>query len=117
MTDVSVVGLGVMGSALARTLLGSGYSVTVWNRSAEKIPPLTEAGAVPAKTVAEAVSASPATITCIGSHDQTRALLEDVGDGLSGKTLIKLGFLTAVSPERGQIFKQHARGMLDSFKL
>ena len=33
------------------------------------------------------------------------------------KTLIKLGFLTAVSPERGQIFKQHARGMLDSFKL
>ena len=33
------------------------------------------------------------------------------------KTLIKLGFLTAVSPLRVQIFKEHARGMLDSFKL
>ena len=33
------------------------------------------------------------------------------------KTLIKLGFLTAVSPQRVQIFKEHARGMLDSFKL
>ena len=36
MTDVSVIGLGDMGSALARTLLDSGYSVTVWNRSADK---------------------------------------------------------------------------------
>ncbi len=33
------------------------------------------------------------------------------------KTLMKLGFLTAVSPVRGQIVKEHARGLLDSFKL
>ncbi len=33
------------------------------------------------------------------------------------KTLIKLGFLTAASPERGQIVREHARGVLDSFKL
>ena len=33
------------------------------------------------------------------------------------KTLLKLVFLTAVSPARGQIFKEHVRGMLDSFKL
>ena len=35
MTDISVIGLGDMGSALASTLLENGYSVTVWNRSAE----------------------------------------------------------------------------------
>ena len=36
MTDISVIGLGDMGSALANTLLNNGYSVTVWNRSADK---------------------------------------------------------------------------------
>ena len=34
MTDISVVGLGAMGSFIARTLLEKGYSVTVWNRTA-----------------------------------------------------------------------------------
>ena len=40
MSDVSVIGLGAMGSALARTLLQNGYAVTVWNRTAEKAEPL-----------------------------------------------------------------------------
>ena len=33
MGPVSVVGLGAMGSRIARRLLGAGYAVTVWNRS------------------------------------------------------------------------------------
>ena len=41
MNDVTVIGLGIMGTALARTLLKSGYSVTVWNRSPEKAEALT----------------------------------------------------------------------------
>jgi 3-hydroxyisobutyrate dehydrogenase-like beta-hydroxyacid dehydrogenase len=32
MSDVSVIGLGAMGSALAGALLKSGLSVTLWNR-------------------------------------------------------------------------------------
>ncbi len=36
MSDISVIGLGAMGSALARTLLQNGYAVTVWNRTAGK---------------------------------------------------------------------------------
>ena len=65
MTDISVIGLGDMGSALAYTLLKNGYSVTVWNRSADKADPLTAAGAVLASSAEEAISVSPATITCI----------------------------------------------------
>ena len=45
MSDISVIGLGAMGSALARTLLQNNYAVTVWNRSADKAAPLAEAGA------------------------------------------------------------------------
>ena len=35
MKDITIIGLGVMGTALARTLLENGYSVTVWNRTSE----------------------------------------------------------------------------------
>jgi 3-hydroxyisobutyrate dehydrogenase-like beta-hydroxyacid dehydrogenase len=45
MTDISVIGLGDMGRALASRLLNNGYSVTVWNRSTDKASPLTAAGA------------------------------------------------------------------------
>ena len=33
--DVSVIGLGAMGSGIARTLLARGCRVSVWNRSRE----------------------------------------------------------------------------------
>ena len=90
MTDISVIGLGVMGSALANALLLKGYSVTVWNRTVAKAEPLASAGAMVAGSAEEAVAASPATITCIASHDQTIALLEGCAASLSGKTIIEL---------------------------
>jgi 3-hydroxyisobutyrate dehydrogenase len=39
------LGLGMMGFPMARRLLGAGYDVAVWNRSAGKAAPLVEAGA------------------------------------------------------------------------
>ena len=45
MSDVTVIGLGAMGSAIAMTELQAGHTVTVWNRSADKIDPLVEIGA------------------------------------------------------------------------
>ena len=44
--NVSLIGLGVMGAEMARTLLRSGHRVTVWNRTAAKAEPLVRAGAV-----------------------------------------------------------------------
>jgi 3-hydroxyisobutyrate dehydrogenase-like beta-hydroxyacid dehydrogenase len=38
--EVSVIGLGAMGSAIARLLLESGARVTVWNRTEAKAEPL-----------------------------------------------------------------------------
>ena len=90
MTDVSIIGLGAMGSALANTLLQNGYSVTVWNRSMEKAATLVEAGANAADSAADAISASPATITCIKTHDTTIELLEGCAAVLDGKTVIEL---------------------------
>lgn len=90
MSDISVIGLGVMGSALANALLNRGYSVTVWNRSIEKTKPLLAAGASLANSAEEAVAASPATIICITSHEQTIELLGGFSSLLDGKTIIEL---------------------------
>jgi 3-hydroxyisobutyrate dehydrogenase-like beta-hydroxyacid dehydrogenase len=90
MSDISVIGLGFMGSALARTLLQNGYAVTVWNRSSDKAEALAQAGAEVAGSAGEAISASAATITCIASHKQTIELLEGCVAALAGKTIIEL---------------------------
>ncbi|MDX1575283.1 MAG: NAD(P)-binding domain-containing protein [Kiloniellales bacterium] len=90
MRSVSVIGLGVMGTELARVLIENGYAVTVWNRSPEKARPHVEAGATPAKTPFDAIRASDATITCIRTHSDTRALLEAEPAALKGKTIIEL---------------------------
>jgi 3-hydroxyisobutyrate dehydrogenase-like beta-hydroxyacid dehydrogenase len=70
MSDVSVIGLGAMGSALARTLLRAGHRVTVWNRTSTKTGPLARDGAIPARDPAAAVLASPIVLVCV---DTTRS--------------------------------------------
>jgi len=35
MASISVIGLGIMGTALVRVLMERGYEVTVWNRTSE----------------------------------------------------------------------------------
>ena len=54
MPTVAVLGLGAMGSRVARRLLDAGHELVVWNRTAERAAPLVEAGAAGAATPAEA---------------------------------------------------------------
>ncbi|NIP27947.1 MAG: NAD(P)-binding domain-containing protein, partial [Phycisphaerae bacterium] len=61
---VTVIGLGLMGSALVRTLSAANLKVTVWNRSPHKAQ-LFEPGTVTiADTIAEAVQASDIIVVC-----------------------------------------------------
>lgn len=93
MSDVTVIGLGQMGGELARLLLGSGRSVTVWNRTAEKVAPLVERGAHLAATPADAFAASPVILTILYDDDALAAVLgaENVRTSLSGKLVVNLG--------------------------
>lgn len=92
MSDVSMIGLGAMGSALARAFLGAGHAVTVWNRNTAKATPLAESGASLAAEPAAAVDASPITVVCIDNYDATKALFEAHGipARLRDKTVIQL---------------------------
>ena len=64
MSDVSVLGMGLMGSALARAFLSAGRRVTVWNRTAERTQMLVGAGVKRSGRAADALRASPLSVVC-----------------------------------------------------
>lgn len=92
MSDISMIGLGAMGSALAKAQVRAGHKVTVWNRSPQRMAPLVELGAKGAESVAAAVKASPLIMVCIDNYTATNALLraDDVVAHLSGRSVIQL---------------------------
>jgi 3-hydroxyisobutyrate dehydrogenase-like beta-hydroxyacid dehydrogenase len=102
MNDITIIGLGVMGTALARTLLENAYNVTVWNRSPEKSAVLAAEGAKIASTCADAVAASSTVVICIKSHSDTKAQLESV-DSLAGKNIIELS--TGSAPDAQSLYQ------------
>ncbi|MGW0910093.1 NAD(P)-dependent oxidoreductase [Streptomyces sp. NPDC002853] len=87
---VTVLGLGLMGTALASALLKAGHPTTVWNRTTAKTGPLAAQGATPADTARDAVTASPLTIVCLTTNDNVRALLTPEADALAGRTVVNL---------------------------
>ncbi|QFU90247.1 NAD(P)-dependent oxidoreductase [Amycolatopsis sp. YIM 10] len=86
-TDVTVVGLGAIGSALAHALLNAGYSVTAWNRTPGRAPALADHEVA---DIDQAVAASPVTIACLTTYDATLSALEPAAGALRGRTLITL---------------------------
>lgn len=90
MAEITVIGLGNMGAALARTLLARGHEVTVWNRSPGKAAALGEAGAAVAPTLEVAIAASDQIIACIKTHATTTEMLSPVADHLKGKVVADL---------------------------
>jgi 3-hydroxyisobutyrate dehydrogenase-like beta-hydroxyacid dehydrogenase len=86
---VTVVGLGAMGSVLAKTLLSQDYTVTVWNRSKEKAEALAAEGAIAAYEFTAAINASPVIITCLPDYNVTAELIKSVKPSVQGKTFIE----------------------------
>lgn len=87
---VSVLGLGMMGTALAAAFLKAGHPVTVWNRSPAKTGPLVAQGALPAKTAAEAVAESPLVVFCLLTNDNVEEVFATLPEAVAGKTLVNL---------------------------
>ncbi|WP_312116999.1 NAD(P)-dependent oxidoreductase [Brevibacillus reuszeri] len=101
MKHVSVIGLGSMGSALARVLLQNGYQVTVWNRSSMKAEPLVKEGAILAPNAASAITASKVSFICVTDYKASYEILdtEEVKTSLSGHVLVQL---TTGSPQQAR---------------
>ena len=86
---VMVVGLGLMGSALAKTLLENDYPVVVWNRTSQKTEPLVALSARAVLSVAEGVHKSDTILLCLRNYEDCFAVLDDF-PSLAGKTVIQL---------------------------
>lgn len=74
MQRVALLGLGVMGSGMARNLLRAGYPLTVYNRTRERAKPLEEAGAKAASTPREASEGADVVISIVADDAASRAV-------------------------------------------
>ncbi|MFJ7270540.1 NAD(P)-dependent oxidoreductase [Streptomyces sp. NPDC099050] len=86
--QVTVIGLGPMGLAMAGAYLDAGYEVTVWNRSPGKDTELVARGARRAGSAAEAVAASGLTVLSLIDVDAAYTALADAD--LHGRVLANL---------------------------
>ena len=87
---IYVIGLGLMGAAIARSLIRAGHVVTVWNRTDRKAQAIAAEGATAAHDPAEAVAASPVSIWCLLDYQAIAGLMDrpDMCAALAGKTAI-----------------------------
>lgn len=105
---VSVVGLGNMGTALARAFLAHGHRVTVWNRTASKCDALRSAGAHVADSVARAVEAGDVLVVCVLNYNISDSLIRapEVSERIKGKLVLQLSTGTPHEARAGQAWAQ-----------
>jgi len=116
MSDVTVLGLGLMGSTLARVIQHAGHKITVWNRTNGKMGPFIADGAEGASSVVSAVDASPVIIVCVDDYAVTQDFMdtEDVVPCLSGRTLVQLSTGTPRgAQEAAAWFKERGADYID----
>ena len=75
---VAVLGIGLMGAGMARSLLRAGLDVVVWNRNAAKAEPLASHGAKVASGAVEAVVSADVVLTMLFDADATAAVASAV---------------------------------------
>lgn len=76
LSTVAVIGLGAMGSRMARRLLQRGHEVVVWNRTLARTAPLEELGAMPAPTPADAAARTEVALTMVADGEALRSVTE-----------------------------------------
>ncbi|MFT3722939.1 MAG: NAD(P)-binding domain-containing protein [Hyphomonadaceae bacterium] len=98
--DVSVVGLGAMGSTIAQTLLAAGKRTAIWNRNPDKTRALQDDGGICLPKVSCAFRDAPLCILIVTDADAAFAVLENAGDAAcAGRVLV---FLGSASPQQAE---------------
>ena len=78
-TAVTVLGTGIMGSAMARNLVAAGLRTTVWDRSPEATAPLAAAGARVAASALDAIKDACVVITMLPTVDAVDMVMSAQG--------------------------------------
>ena len=95
---VALIGLGLMGSGMARRLLGAGFPLTVYNRSPGRAAPLEEEGARVAASPREAAGAADVVFSMVADDAASRSVWLGKDGALAGAArgavLVDCGTLT-----------------------
>jgi 3-hydroxyisobutyrate dehydrogenase len=75
--QVAMLGVGIMGSAMARNLVAAGLRTSVWDRSPSATAALSEAGALAAASPEEAVREARVVITMLPTADVVNSVIFD----------------------------------------
>lgn len=88
---IGIIGLGAMGSRMAKNLVRAGYPVVVYNRSSEPVDELVELGAIRAESPADAAQQVEVLISIVSDNESSKTvwLAEETGaiHGLEGGTV------------------------------
>jgi 3-hydroxyisobutyrate dehydrogenase len=108
------IGIGLMGKPMTLRLLAAGYKVAVWNRSKEKLFPVTAKGAIAKDSPADVARFADIVMMCVTDQNSVKAVLFGAG-GVSegaaeGKIVIDFSSI-APSAARECAAKLDALGM------
>src|SRR5436309_1730399 len=81
---VAILGLGIMGSGMARRLLSSGFPLSVYSRSREKANPFAASGAFVARSPREAAERADIVISMVSDDSASRAVWMGEEGALAG---------------------------------
>ena len=119
MSTAAVIGLGGMGSRIAKRLLDTGHELVVWNRTLEKAQPLVELGAGVAESPADASRRAEAVIIMVADPQALQEVTEGpdgVAAGASeATTVIQMSTVSPAATARlASLLEPTGAGLLDS---
>ena len=101
---IGFVGLGIMGKPMALNLLKAGFSLTVYNRTAEKCQPLVKVGAAAVSSPREAAERSDVLVTVVSDTPDVESVLfggEGIWYGLKeGQITIDMSSISPAETQR-----------------
>ncbi|NOS78000.1 MAG: NAD(P)-dependent oxidoreductase [Nitrospira sp.] len=102
---VAIVGIGLLGRAVAERLHESGHAVTVYNRTVSKTDPLRTNGITVAATADDAVASTDCTLLFLTDAAAIRSVLfpPTAPVNLRGRTIIQMG---TISPDESRAFQR-----------
>ena len=119
MATLGFVGLGAMGSRLARRLLEAGFTVVGYNRTAAKARPLVDTGMRLGRSPREVAEASDVVFSMVTDNDALRAVAlgpDGIVAGLRRDAVyVEMSTVSpAVTREIGEAVAAHGAAMLDA---
>jgi 3-hydroxyisobutyrate dehydrogenase-like beta-hydroxyacid dehydrogenase len=118
--QLGYIGLGLMGRPMSLRLLAAGYALTVWNRSRDKLAPVTAQGARAADSPAAVARAADIIMMCVTDQSAAEEVLfgaEGVAaGGAAGKLVVDF---SSIAPDSARAFaarleRQCGMGLVDA---